>query len=69
VFGDGARIFAEACVELRLSAAGLLTGEIHVNAEAVENVHDGLTSFREERIGEAGDEELDLSHESILIPK
>jgi hypothetical protein len=33
---------------LRLSAAGLLTREAHVNAKTLENVHDGLTSFREE---------------------
>ena len=48
VFRNGARILAETGVELRLSAAGLFGGEVNVNAEAVENVHDGFTSFREE---------------------
>jgi len=69
VFRDGARIFAEPCVEGRLSAAGLLAGEVHTNAEAVENVHDRLTRLREERINETGDEELDCNHDFILIPK
>ena len=68
VFRNRVRILAEAGVELRLSTAGLLAGEVHADAEALENVHDGLTSLREERIGQAGDEELDLSHKSILIP-
>jgi hypothetical protein len=35
----------------------------------VKNVHDGLTRLREEGIDEAGDEKLDASHLSILIPK
>ena len=48
VFRDGTRILAETGVELRLSAAGLLAGEVHGNAEVRENIHDGLTSFREE---------------------
>jgi hypothetical protein len=48
VLRDGACILAQACVKLRLSAAGLFAGEIHVNAEAMENVNDGLTSLREE---------------------
>ena len=42
-------------------------GEVHVNVEAVENVHDGFTSLRVERIDETGDEKLDVSHESIVI--
>ena len=66
MFRNGTCILAEACIELRLSAAGLLAGEVHANAEAAENVHDGLTSLREERIGQAGDEKLDGGHESIL---
>ena len=66
VFGNGARIFAQPSVEGGLPAAGLLAGEVHINAEAVENIHDGLTSLREERVDETGDEELDLSHVSIL---
>jgi hypothetical protein len=48
VFGDGARVFSQTSIEGGLSAAGLLAGEVHVNAEALENVHDGLTSLREE---------------------
>jgi hypothetical protein len=59
-------VFSQARVEGRLSAAGLLAGEIHTDAEAAENVHDGLTSLREERIDKAGDEELDCGHKSIL---
>jgi hypothetical protein len=62
MLGDGARIFSQACVEGRLSAAGLLTGKIHTNAEALENVHDGFTSLREEGIDETSYEKLDLSH-------
>jgi hypothetical protein len=42
-----------------LSATGLVGREFHVNAEAVENVHDGLASFRVERIDETGHKELD----------
>jgi hypothetical protein len=46
----------------------LVGREVHVNAEAVENVHDGFTSLRVERIDEAGDKKLDMSHEFIVIP-
>lgn len=60
------RICPKTGVELRLSATGLVGGEVHADAEALENVHDGLTSFGEERIGEAGDEELDAGHVSII---
>jgi len=67
VFNDGSRLRAQARVEGRLSATGLVAGEVHVNAEAVENVHDCLTSLRVERIDEAGDEELNVSHELIVI--
>ena len=67
VLGDGARIFTQTCIKGGLSAAGLLAGEVHADAEAVENVHDGFTSLRKEGIDEAGDEELDCGHESILL--
>ena len=67
VLGDSACIPAQAGVELRLSAAGLVAGEVHVNAEAVENIHDGLTSLRVERIDKTGNEKLDVGHVSILI--
>ena len=66
MFGDGVGVFSQARVEGRLSAAGLLAGEIHTYAEAVKNVHDGLTRLREEGIDEAGDEKLDGGHLSIL---
>ena len=46
---NGARIFAQTCVEGGLSAAGLSGGKVHTNAEAVENVHDRFTSLREEK--------------------
>jgi hypothetical protein len=47
---DGTRIFAQAGVEGGLSATGLLAGKVRVNAETVENVYYGFTSFREDRI-------------------
>lgn len=68
VFSDGACLRTQACVEGWLSATGLVGREIHVNAEAVENVHDGFTSLRVERIDETGDEKLNMRHMSILIP-
>ncbi len=68
VFSDEARLRSQARVEGWLSATGLVGREIHVNAEAVENVHDGFTSLRVERIDETGDEKLNVSHASILIP-
>ena len=67
MFRNRARLCTQACVEGWLSATGLVAGEVHVNAEAVENVHDGLTSLRVERIDETGDEELNVSHVSIVI--
>jgi hypothetical protein len=66
VFRDGARFEAKPGVEIGLPAAGLVAGEVHVNAEAVENIHDCLPSLRVERIDEAGDEKLDVRHESIV---
>ena len=36
---------------------GLLRQGDHTNAEALENVHHGLTSLREERVDETGDEQ------------
>jgi len=66
MFCDSACIMAQASVELRLSATGLITGKAHVNAEAAENINDGLGCVRKERIGQAGDEKLNLGHESIL---
>ena len=58
---------AQACVEGWLSATGLVRGEFHGNAQAAENVHDGFTSLRVERIDEAGDEKLNVRHVSIVI--
>jgi len=55
--------FSQACVEVRLSAAGLVAREFHVNAEAVKNIHDGLTGLRVERIDEACHEQLHSCHE------
>ena len=68
MFYNRTRFRAQTGVERWLSTAGLVGGEFHVKAEAVENVHDGLTSLRVERIDETGDEKLDVSHESIVIP-
>jgi len=67
MFRDRACFDPQARIEWRLSTTGLITSEVHVNAEAVENIHDGLTRFRVERIDKASDEELDTSHESIVI--
>ena len=67
VFRDGARLRSQACVEGWLSATGLVGREVHVKAEAVENVYDGFTSLRVERIDETGDEKLDVSHKIIVI--
>lgn len=68
VFSDGTRLSTQARVEGWLSATGLVGREVHVNAEAVENVYDGFTSLRVERIDETGDEKLNVWHASILIP-
>ena len=67
MFRDGTCLRAQACIETRLSATGLVGREVHVNAEAAENVHDGFTSLRVERIDETGDEKLNMRHESIVI--
>ncbi len=67
MFSKRARFGAQARVEVWLSAAGLVTGKVHVNAEAAENVHDCLTRLRVEGIDETGHEELHGCHESILI--
>lgn len=48
MFSDLPRIFSQTGVELRLSAAGLVGREFHVNAEAVENLDDGFTRFGKE---------------------
>jgi len=48
MFRNGTRILAKTCVELWLSATSLIAGKGHVDAEAVENVHDGLARLREE---------------------
>jgi hypothetical protein len=66
MLGNRARIFAESCIEGGLSATGLLAGKIHTDAKAVENIHDGFTSFGEDGINEAGDKELDCGHAVIL---
>jgi hypothetical protein len=52
MFNNWPGIRSQACVESGLSATGLIAREFNVNADAVENVHDGLTSFRVERIDE-----------------
>lgn len=68
VFCDRARLRSQARVEGWLSATGLVGREVHVNAEAVENVRDGFTRLRVERIDETGDEKLNVRHVSIVIP-
>ena len=42
-------------------------GKFTLNAEAAENVYDGLTSFRVERIDQTGNEELHGRHKFIVI--
>ena len=54
VFRNGTRLCAQTRVEVRLSAAGLVRRELHVHAQAVENVYDGLSRLRVEGIDEAG---------------
>ena len=56
----------QACAEGRLSATGLVAGEVHADAEAAENADDCLASLRVERIDETCHEELDASHTLIL---
>ena len=41
---DRTRFRAQAGVEVGLSATGLVVRKIHAHAEALKNVHDGLTS-------------------------
>jgi hypothetical protein len=67
VFCNGTCLCTKTCVEVGLSATGLVGRELYVHAEAVENVHDGLTRLRVERIDETCHKELDVSHESIVI--
>ena len=67
MFGNGACFGTQPGVEVRLSAAGLIGSEFHGHAEAGENIHNGLTRLRVERIDETGDEELYVSHKPIVI--
>src|SRR5512138_2822741 len=57
---------AQAGVEGRLSATGLVAGKFHGQAEAAENADDGLSRLRVERIDKTGDEKLHDRHASIL---
>ena len=66
VLRDRACLHAQARVEVGLSAARLIGGEVHVHTQAAENIHNCLTCLRVERIDQAGDEELDGGHGLIL---
>jgi hypothetical protein len=66
MLSNGAGILSQACVEGRLSATGLFAGELHTDAETMENVHDCFTRLREERIDKTGNEELDCGHKTIV---
>ena len=67
VFCDGACVCAQTRVEGWLSATGLVAGEVHLHAQAVENVYNGLTGLRVERIDETCHKDLNVRHESIVI--
>jgi hypothetical protein len=69
MLGNRTRFGAQTRVEVRLSAAGLVGREVHVNAEAVQNVHDRLARLRVEGIDQARDKKLDGGHEFILSLK
>ena len=66
MFRNRAGFGTQARVEIWLSAAGLVDRKVHAHAKAAENVHNRLTSLWVERIDQAGDEELNGSHEAIL---
>src|SRR5262245_31126960 len=68
MFSDRTCFVAQACIEVRLSAASLIFRKLHLHAKTVENAHYGLTRLRVEGIDEAGDEKLNGGHQSILIP-
>jgi len=67
MLGHLARIRAQTGVELRLSAAGLGLGEVHVHTQTAENADNGLSSFGVERIDQAGCEKLYGGHVSIVV--
>ena len=67
MFHDGTGLCAQAGVEGRLSAAGLIAGKFYGEAETAENTDNGLTRLRVERIDQASDEKLHRCHESIVI--
>jgi hypothetical protein len=66
--GHLARIRAQAGVELGLPATGLCIGEVHAHAQTAQNADDSLSRFGLECIDQAGDKELDIGHDLILIP-
>jgi hypothetical protein len=66
LFGHRARFGAQARIEERLPAAGLVAREVHAQAEAAKNFDDGLAGLRVEGIDEAGDEKLHIGHVPIL---
>jgi hypothetical protein len=68
MFSDRACFDPQTCVEVGLPAAGLVGREFHAHAKAAQNVHDRLTRLRVERIDQAGDEQLDCGHISIVSP-
>jgi hypothetical protein len=67
MFCDRPRLCTQPCIEIGLSAAGLVWCELHGYAKALENIHDGLACLRVERIDETCDKELDSRHDSIVI--
>jgi hypothetical protein len=66
MLGDRARLRPKAGIEVGLSTAGLIGRKIHGQAEVVEDIHNRLPRLRVERVDQAGDEQLDVGHESIL---
>jgi len=66
VFCNRACLRAQPCIEVGLSAAGLVRSELDAHTQLLKNVDNSLTRLRVERIDEAGDEKLDSCHPSIL---
>ena len=57
--GEQLRLAGVAGVGVHLAAAGLLEREHDLDPEPLEHGHGRLSDLREERVGEAGDEQRD----------
>jgi hypothetical protein len=66
VFRQRAYIGPQPGVKGWLAATSLVSGEIHYNVQATKNVNDGLACLRVKCIHEAGNEQLNAGHASII---